>query len=274
MIVLLGCPSDPVLIHFASFLMQHEKDCCFINQKAFGKKISFQKTHWDLEGTKLKLNNIKAVFNRLMTPPATTHQNMLASLYNWLDHGATQIINRPWQTMSNSSKMLQLQMLPERSALKKPQSHLCANMRFSPKAPTIFKSSSALRSIVTRCNQQPRHSIPEPVLLQEELAGTNIRVHVVDNQTFAVAISLHDNHIDYRYQTKSTFTPLTLPSNIAKACVDFAKACHLVFAGIDLIKCNQDYFVLEANPSPGYAYFERHLPKPTISEALCNLMEA
>jgi glutathione synthase/RimK-type ligase-like ATP-grasp enzyme len=272
MILLLGSLTDPVMRYFTNFLVQNKHNFCIIDQNKIGKTILFHPTHWVLEHKKtLAHEHLSAVFNRLLTPPSTHKKNMLAQLYDWLDCTPITTLNRPWQTMNNSSKMMQLNLLPKTSPLKKPTSLICANAHFCPTQKVIFKSASAIRSIVAACPDKKKPSIAEPVLFQEHIIGTNIRVHVIGTQ--ALATEIKSTAIDYRYHAHSRFQSITLPCHIAQACISFAQACHLSFAGIDLIKKDQDYFVLEANPSPGYAYFEAQQANQDISHALYNFME-
>ncbi len=92
-----------------------------------------------------------------------------------------------------------------------------------------------------------------PLLFQEYIEGTDIRVHVVGEKTFAseVVSAL------FNYKTDFFTRPLEIPDEIQALSVRAARTLGLVLAGIDFRRTEDgEYVLLEANPSPQYLIFE------------------
>ena len=100
-----------------------------------------------------------------------------------------------------------------------------------------------------------------PLLFQEFVQGTNVRVHVVGPATFAARI-LGGDRSDCRRGTDARARSFRLPGQIARACVEVTRACGLVFSGIDLIEASDGYVALEVNPMPGYGWYELETKAP------------
>jgi D-alanine-D-alanine ligase-like ATP-grasp enzyme len=63
-----------------------------------------------------------------------------------------------------------------------------------------------------------------------------------------------------------------LPADIARRCVELSKHLDLPLSGIDLRRCADGRYVcFEANPSPGFVYFEP-FPDHPIATAIAGLM--
>src|SRR5205814_9769381 len=71
----------------------------------------------------------------------------------------------------------------------------------------IYKSTSALPSVANRLTPDRRDDLDKiracPVLLQEEVAGPDVRVHFVAGEPFAERIEF-DGGVDARYSPKAT----------------------------------------------------------------------
>ena len=133
----------------------------------------------------------------------------------------------------------------------------------------IYKSISGVRSIVKRVTKQDRKRwVREPVLFQELIQGNNIRVHVIKDIVIACCCMARD--IDYRYAKAMRIERVKLPLWLELECIDVARQLGFEFTGIDLILRNGEYFILEVNPAPGYAYFDIDL---CISRALYKYFE-
>jgi glutathione synthase/RimK-type ligase-like ATP-grasp enzyme len=92
-----------------------------------------------------------------------------------------------------------------------------------------------------------------PTYFQQYIAGTNVRVHVVGKDVFAVEIT--SDAIDYRRDTHEMF-PTSLPEAIAEKCRIVSRALGLLAAGIDLIRsADGKWYFLEANPSPAFTFY-------------------
>jgi glutathione synthase/RimK-type ligase-like ATP-grasp enzyme len=274
MIVLIGQKNDPVLQHFATYLMRNaaHSTFVFIEQLQLGKKITLAKDHW-LEKGKPKLyhKHITSIFNRALSHgnKSTTMQQM----FYHLDEVYPKVLNRPKDTISNYSKILQLDLLENICQhIRIPRSHILAN-HSAPKSngPLIFKSISAHRSIVKKFNPTAAKNVTEPVLFQELLPGLNIRTTVMADKIFA--LSIKSENLDYRYGNHNQYKTFHLPTIIAEECKTIAQALHLPLCGIDLILYQDNYYILEVNPSPGYAFFEKKIPGEPISEAILSWLQ-
>ena len=93
----------------------------------------------------------------------------------------------------------------------------------------------------------------EPVLFQKCYRGLNLRVHVVSDAVFVSAIT--SNAVDYRYASTTQHTSWKLPNKIAQECKQIAQFLQLTLCGIDLIFFQNQYYILEVNPMPGFDYF-------------------
>ncbi len=188
------------------------------------------------------------------------------------------VANRVSAMASNGSKPLQSMCLAEAGFAIPPM--LLSNdpdavLAFEAEHGTlIYKSASGVRSIVCTLDADSRQRLPNvrhtPTLFQKRLCGTNVRVHVVGFEVFATEID--SDVLDYRYasaQGGSTELRATrLPPDIEALCLRATRQLGLVFAGLDLMLADDGQtYCFEANPSPGYSYFENATGQP-IAAAL------
>src|SRR5262249_8163567 len=120
--------------------------------------------------------------------------------------------------------------------------------------PIIYKSMSSVRSVVRELDPSSLNTIGQmgPVLFQERVMGTNVRVHVVCDTTIACAIET--DGVDYRYAGTTRLFRAELPPQIAERCMTLAKRLGLVVAGIDLIvNTRGEWHCLEVNPNPAFS---------------------
>lgn len=94
-----------------------------------------------------------------------------------------------------------------------------------------------------------------PVLFQEYVPGVPVRVYVVGGRAVAAA-EIRSPEIDYR-RAEESVEPTRLSPDERRACVTAARACGMAFAGVDLIRSDGRFVVLECNPSPMFAAFEK-----------------
>jgi glutathione synthase/RimK-type ligase-like ATP-grasp enzyme len=124
----------------------------------------------------------------------------------------------------------------------------------------------------------PAHLEPEnlasltvsPVTLQEEVAGTNVRVFVAGERVLACEIAT--GRLDYREDESADIVPHALPDAIAADCLAAAATLDLVWTGIDFrLTPDGRYVFLEANPSPMFLGFEERTGLP-LTESLGDLL--
>ena len=200
---------------------------------------------------------------------------------DWVDIAEltpARVANRLSAMASNGSKPLQSQVLagcgfavPPMLLTNDPQAVLEFEARHGA---LVFKSASGVRSIVRALDGQARARLEDvrhtPTLFQKRLAGTNVRVHVVGESVFATEID--SDGLDYRYAGREGATTAlratTLPLDLQALCRRAAQALELPFAGLDLMLADDGLvYCFEANPSPGYSYYEGATGQP-IAAAL------
>jgi hypothetical protein len=109
-----------------------------------------------------------------------------------------------------------------------------------------------------------------PVTLQEEVAGTNIRVFVAGERVLACEV--RTEALDFRDDQDPQITPHDLPADVAAWCLKAARVLDLLWTGIDLrLTPDGRYVFLEANPSPMFLGFEARSGLP-LTEALAALL--
>jgi glutathione synthase/RimK-type ligase-like ATP-grasp enzyme len=196
-------------------------------------------------------------------------------IHSWAEHSSAIIINRPSAEATNHSKLFQSIQISA-SGFIVPDS-LVSNdhdeiMEFhSRHRSIIYKSMSSVRSIVKEfsLNDLKGRKNMGPVFFQQRIIGTNVRVHVVGEKVFACRIE--SEGIDYRY-AQSELVPCNIQDDITEKCIQLTKNLGLVIAGLDLIITPQrDWYCLEANPSPGFSYFDIAEGRP-IARAVAELL--
>jgi glutathione synthase/RimK-type ligase-like ATP-grasp enzyme len=193
------------------------------------------------------------------------------------------VVNRAQASTSNDSKIYQQFLIrscglltPRTLATTAPDEAMAFYESCGQKV--IFKSLSGVRSIVRRL--EPRDLLRMelvkncPTQFQEVVEGVDIRVHTVGERTFAT--EMRSTASDYRYAARSgaalTAREIEIPPEVAASCIRLTKACGLTVAGIDLRQTPDDrYYCFEANPSPGFIFYERATGQP-ISEAVARLL--
>lgn len=196
---------------------------------------------------------------------------MLGEFFNFVDTWEGRVICAPKQQHNNESKLYQLN-----SSLKKASNQydtisigksyvikgqdglakLANNKRY------IVKSLSGIRSIVvdnsdfTSWNQANLSNLP--TLFQEKAEGNDLRVHVIKDKVYG-KLSLEKTGVDYRYDDNffSLVDYEDFTDDLKSFCLAVTENEENSLMGIDFIKSENGYVVLEANPSPGWsAYHE------------------
>jgi glutathione synthase/RimK-type ligase-like ATP-grasp enzyme len=98
-----------------------------------------------------------------------------------------------------------------------------------------------------------------PVIFQERVHGDDVRVMLAgDEVVSAVAIRTPSQHLDFRADPvysdgDATYEEVVLPEGVVEHCRRAARACGLLFAGLDLKRTADGRWVfLELNSSPIY----------------------
>jgi glutathione synthase/RimK-type ligase-like ATP-grasp enzyme len=202
-----------------------------------------------------------------------------ALLSVFLNHARCPVINRPYSSSSNASKPYQISLI-QHYGFKVPLtlvSNEPARVReFYEQCggKAVYKSISYTRSLVQKLEEKDLERLNAlaytPIQVQQFVEGSDVRVHVVGDRTFASAITSEKS--DYRYDRQVKVEALELPAIIASRCVALASGLGLVLAGIDL-RCTPsgDYYCFEVNPSPVFTWYEHRTGQP-ITKALGDLL--
>lgn len=192
------------------------------------------------------------------------------------------VVNRVSSMGSNASKPFQLRLLAG-LGFAVPPSLVCNDpaevLAFEAEQGTlIYKSASGVRSIVRELDDEARQRLDRllhcPVLFQKRLRGSNVRVHVVGQEVHATEIDAEV--VDYRYAARqgesAQLRPTTLEPRTRERCLQASQALGLPFVGLDLMLADDGRtYCFEANPSPGYSFFEDATGQD-ISGALARLL--
>ena len=204
-------------------------------------------------------------------------------LHSWLDIAQGRVANRPQPMASNMSKTYQASIIRQ-CGFQIPQTLVTNDpervVEFAAECAKtgdeiIYKSVSGARSIVQTYEAADRSRLHRirwcPTQFQRKVKGRDIRVHVVGDQCFAVAVE--SEATDYRYALRQTgndaeLAAIDIPALLARRCAELALRLNLPFCGIDLRNTpSGDYVCFEVNPSPAYSYYEGRTGVP-IARAL------
>jgi glutathione synthase/RimK-type ligase-like ATP-grasp enzyme len=197
----------------------------------------------------------------------------------WAESTPARVINRPSAEASNRSKLLQAIAIRE-AGFEVPES-LITNEPARARAfqarhgRVVYKSMSSVRSVVRELGSGALAAVEgamAPVLFQQLVQGTNVRVHVVGDAALACAIET--DGVDYRYAEQTRMSAIALPEDIAGRCVGLARQLGLWLAGIDLIfDAHGVWYCLEANPNPAFPAFESS-EAPRVAQRVAELLIA
>lgn len=196
-------------------------------------------------------------------------------LYQLLDHLPCPVANRPSAGRSNGSKPLQMTNVLEPAGFQVPR-WLVANDRAelihfldTVNGSAIYKAVSGLRSRVRRVDPQLLERIEAgttPVLVQEYIAGVDVRVHVVAGECFGTEV--RGAGVDYRFDGQHSFRERDVPPEIGGLCATVGAAEGLLVAGFDFrVDAAGFWFCLEVNPMPSFIPYQWQTGQP-IAEAV------
>jgi hypothetical protein len=204
------------------------------------------------------------------------------ALISWLELTPAFVVNRPSAMGSNNSKPFQASLIrpcgfsiPDTLITTDPQA---ARDFWERHGSVIYKSISGVRSIVSQVDASHADRFADvawcPTQFQQYVPGNDWRVHIVGDEVFACEIiSTAD---DYRYAVRQgaevDIQPRDLPSALNDRCRLLAHALDLPVVGIDL-RCTPEgeWYCFEANPSPGFTYYESATGQP-IAAAIARLL--
>ncbi len=293
MILICGIPSEaPIKLvtdaaqdQGVDFVMLNQRDANYSdiqltirNDQAFGK-ITIKGEQWPLEdftGVYVRLMNYidlpefeNDIKNNETSNLAQKSMLFHEALTDWLETTNCKIMNRLSSMSSNFSKPFQAQLIQE-AGFPTPPTLITNSPEEAAKflkqhKHVIYKSISSERSIVKKLGDvkllQLKNIKYLPTQFQALIPGTDVRVHVAGKQIFATEINA--NTVDYRYPSEEgsppTLTPTQIPQSIEKKCLRLSRTLDLPLCGIDLKRTPEGkYYCFEANPSPGYSYYQQN----------------
>ncbi len=295
MILLAGIRTEPALARVAAELAQLNACVAWFDQRqAADSACRYQIDSDGARGTlrlglqTLRLEDVTAVYTRLMddrflpelhglaadTPERTACRRLHDTLSGWFELAPGRVVNRGSAMASNGSKPYQAQVIravgfdvPETLVTNEPdlvRDFAAVHGRI------IYKSISGVRSIVREVDDDALARLQDirwcPVQFQAYVAGTDVRVHVIGRQVFATRVT--SAAADYRYAVQdgglpARLEPTRLSEVIEERCIALTERLGLRFSGIDLrITPAGGAVCFEANPCPGYSYYEGHTGQP------------
>jgi glutathione synthase/RimK-type ligase-like ATP-grasp enzyme len=282
-VLLWGLANDPPLRAVREQLAARSAPAVFVDHSAVARtRVHADQGTFTLQhdGETLALEDVEAAY--LRPYDARLYGSSVAEaavgvhhlIYEWAEGAVGRIVNRPSAEATNHSKLLQAPAAravgfatPESLVTNEHERILAFCDRHGS---VIVKSLSSIRSIVAELDPS---TLPDgaigPAFVQQRIHGTNVRVHVVADRTFACTIQSPD--IDYRYGS-ARIAQATLPADVAASCVRLANRLGLLLAGIDLIAAEDGtWYCLEANPSPAFPVFDyEHAIAGAVADMLGN----
>jgi len=291
MILLWGLPGDEPLSVVFDLLHEQDAEVTFLDQRevlSTEVEVSCNRaltgTLW-ARGAAIDLSRVDAVYLRPYdtrrlpciadalsregnTSPAYAYALAVEeALTAWCEATDALVINRPSAMASNTSKPYQASLIAAHGFLV-PDTLITTD----PDAVTefwqqhgeiVYKSVSGVRSIVKKMTSEERNRIDDlrwcPTQFQQFIEGTDYRIHVVGEDTFASQIV--SGAADYRYARSQgadlQITPTRLSEDVLTSCHRLAHSLRLPVAGIDLRRTTQGaWYCFEVNPSPGFTFYD------------------
>jgi hypothetical protein len=204
-------------------------------------------------------------------------RTLITAVGGWLELAPGTVVNRPGHANDNACKPLHEAVLA-RLGFAVPASFTGSCRRdlvaFAAEGPTVAKALSGQRAdcrTVTVGDFDDYDDRSGPVHLQRFVPGDDVRAHVIGEEIIAVRI--RSAEADYRLDRAAQFEPFTLVAPMAARIRDATREFGLAFAGWDFRVEGERYWALEANPMPGYSYYDTKL-EGRITKALLNHLQA
>ena len=304
MILLCGIPSEAPLRLVAEQLEKAGAQVIMFNQRRFadcaisleicGARVGGELS---LSGARYPLVDFRAAYSRVMDDRMLPElegeaedsqlraccRGFHETLAQWLDLAPGCVVNRTWPTATNMSKPFQAQII-RRAGLQTPETLITTDpelvLAFRERhGRVIFKSISGIRSIVRELNDGDLAHLERirwcPTQFQALVEGTEVRVHVVGEETFAAAV--RTGATDYRYALQQTgepaqLRPVILSDALAEQCVRLTRSLGLEVSGIDLkVTSDHQVYCFEVNPTPAFSYYEHGAGLP-IGAAIARML--
>ncbi len=294
MIALLGYGSESVFQYAAEKLAKRIDGVTVIDVEDY---IYDENCHFEMQGDVLLLEGRERIELAAHTPiyhrffyrqeADAEAAGRLSKLYRTfvrrsiaIDSG-TLLINNPLAGALNSSKPAQLSSLKS-LGFRVPETIVSLDGRvlrdFVRRYDRVIsKGASSIRTIADIVESADLGSIGNryswPVMLQQFIGGYDVRLHQVGLRS--IALKIETDHPDYRYAERNGvpihYGPIEVPPEIFQLCWKYMKTEKQEFVAFDFRVENDVWYLLEANPMPGYSFFDR-MCEEQISDALAALL--
>ena len=297
MILCLGSAADLTFLHTLEALAHAGAafDAIDLGQLAYSGTLEIpldtpSAASIDLHGRRYSLGSYHSAYLRL--PPLVeeapeerlAHRAMAQyrALIQLVQAAPMYLVNTPGGDVSNAAKLLHAVSLAPVAGFRIPRSCLTRSSEqaraFVATCPSgaIYKGASGTKTWARAYDEDRDDGRLQllgecPVLFQERIVGPDVRVHVVGARIFAELIDSPE--LDYRAARGNRFSPIAPPPDIAAGCRALARECGKPFIGCDfkLDGATGEWFFLEANPQPGYDYYDARAGG-AIARALVELL--
>ncbi|MGX9567831.1 hypothetical protein [Pseudomonas sp. CFBP 5748] len=217
-----------------------------------------------------------AVFYRGFFRPSNdpARSKLLAQFIGELETGlqmlpaACLVMNRPEAGIGNASKARHVAELAA-CGFRVP-STLVSNQakavrsRVAPNADWVNKGCSGIRTIAVAVGgpEVSRLDLLDrcPTLFQQHVRGHDVRAHMVGAS--CVALKIESDRVDYRYAKRQggniQVQPIDIPVAERFRAIEYMHRVGLEFAGFDFkVDASGTWWLLEANPMPGFEFFDQ-----------------
>ncbi len=177
------------------------------------------------------------------------------------------VVNPPSADVSNASKMFhQLHVglgrrwrVPESLLTNDPDA--VRTFQADVDGDCVIKGASAQKTWVSHLTEDHLSRMTtgpsQPILVQRQIHGPDVRVHVVGSRVFAEQID--GAAVDYRPVRGNAYQPIVPPVEIADECTSLARRMRVPLIGVDfkVERGTGAWYWLEANSAPCYEGYDR-----------------
>jgi glutathione synthase/RimK-type ligase-like ATP-grasp enzyme len=273
MITAIGLGTDPTVRHFceAAARLGHPVELVDLRQLVTTRwQVSLPGEHasWVelVDGVCRPLDRAGTYYCRIIdlggvSPGLTVAwRTLVTALGSWLELNGAIVVNRPGHVNDNACKPLHEAKLAE-AGLRVPASYTgsdrAALVSFAAEGRTVAKALCGQRADCRLVSVDDFRDYDErsgPVHLQRFVPGDDVRAHVVGEEVISVRV--RSLGTDYRMDAEAKFERCSLPTGVADVLRQATARFGLAFAGWDLRLAGDECWVLEANPMPGYGYYD------------------
>jgi hypothetical protein len=289
-ITAIGLARDPTINHFVETSRRLGSDVRLVDLDAVAGsrwelRLPPDERSWALgDDDRLMFDPDDAHYCRLIdlgsvdVERALEWRTLTAAVESWLELAPGAVVNRPGHVFDNSSKPLHEARI-EALGLSVPPSVTSSSraelLAFVESGKAIAKALSGTRGDCRQVTAEDLGDYEErsgPVHLQRFVPGYDVRAHVIGDRVIATRV--RSSHADYRLDRDVEFEPWQLPDAVNARLHAATGEFGLLFAGWDLRVDDDDrHWVFEANPMPGYSYYDGQLGGE-ITEALLDCLKA